>query len=114
MRGMSQASAMGGSSINIEEYVGMVIDGLPTEITDFNDKIHDLDENVLSEFAVRHIEVVESALRITFHTPITDDDIASIRKNLKHFLLNICQLEKKMIRKITIAPHTIQTWKGKL
>lgn len=107
------AGILGIASTDIPEmYKGIVIEGLPDSITDDDEKIRQLDQCVLNDFIVSHIEVVDTVLRITFATEVDKSDINQLRKSLKNFLKIDIGMSKQEMKKVSIIPHTINTWKG--
>lgn len=95
-----------------EMYKGIVIEGLPSVITNDDENIRKLDSAVLNEFIVSHIEVVDNVLRITFANEVTHCNINQLRKYLKQFLKDDIKLDKKSMKNVSIIPHTRDTWKG--
>lgn len=95
-----------------EVYKGIIIEGLPEIITQDDDTIRKLDSEVLYSFVVSHIEVVDNVLRITFKKDVSQQEIDKLRRLLKSFLRDIMKIEKKLMKCVSLIPHTRETWRG--
>jgi len=95
-----------------EVYKGIVIEGLPSEIINDDGKLRQLDNAVLIRFSISHIEVDRNLLRITFTKDATQEQIDELRKALKVFLKEEMKLDKKLMKGVSLIPHTRETWKG--